>query len=123
MFTFVKEIHTSPYLFSRGTHVFIVKDAYDQHHIFKDLWILASHAISEIHNLQLYIKKVSKVGVEAFRFPHLTPRFIAGDNHVNDTDATRGLVTKLEAARIHCHIVTGPIGDPITSYLLRIECI
>ncbi len=39
-FTFVTEIFNSPYLFSRVTRVFIVKDENGGHHILKDSWML-----------------------------------------------------------------------------------
>ena len=37
-FTIVWEIHSSPYIFGRGTRVYIVKDSLGHFHIFKDSW-------------------------------------------------------------------------------------
>lgn len=122
-FTIVREIHSSPYLFGRGTRVYIVKDTLGHFHIFKDSWIISTHENSEIE----HIKKISSVanaeGLTDIRSRFLRPRFVAGENHVNDTNEPRGLTGTRSLARIRRRIVTGPIGDPITSYRSRVECL
>lgn len=53
----------------------------------------------------------------------LYPRFVAGENRVDDTDEPRGMLHSEAIGRIRRRIVTGPIGDPITSYRSRVECL
>jgi hypothetical protein len=123
VFTIVQEIHSSPYLFGWGTRVYIVKDARGHFHIFKDSWIIATHESSEID----HIKKISSIanaeGSTDNRSRFLRPRFVAGENHVSNTSTPRGYAKILVPARIRRRIVTGPIGDPITSYRSRVECL
>lgn len=121
-FTIITEIYVSPYVFGRGTRVYIVEDRYGRHHILKDSWILSSHFGSEIE----FIKKISDTaqnGGLSERTQVLSPRFVAGDGHVSNTDEGRTLLTSKHTARIRRRIVTGPIGDPITTYRSRVECL
>jgi hypothetical protein len=123
VFTIIQEVHSCPYLFGRGTRVYIVKDTRGHFHIFKDSWILATHESSEID----HIKKISSIanaeGSTDNRSRFLRPRFVAGEDSVNNTSEPRGFVTTRVPARIRRRIVTGPIGDPITSYRSRVECL
>jgi hypothetical protein len=121
-FKIITEIHVSPFLFGRGTRVYIVKDKHGHFHILKDSWILSTHEGSEIE----HIKKISSIAKTVNlddRARTLSPRFVAGDNRVNDTNEPRGFLTAIGPARIRRRIVTGPIGDPITSYRSRLECL
>lgn len=121
-FKIITEIHASPFLFGRGTRVYIVEDKHGHFHILKDSWILSTHEGSEID----HIKRISSMAKTADlndRIRTLCPRFVAGDNHVNDTDEPRGFLKAINPARIRRRIVTGPIGDPITSYRSRVECL
>lgn len=123
-FIIITEIFASPYLFSRGTRVYIVIDKEDgKFHILKDSWILSDHAASEIEN----IKKISHLAATtehlSQRFRALCPRFVAGEDNIYTTDTPRGVLPSNTTSRIRRRIVTGPIGDPITSYRSRVEAL
>lgn len=137
-FDVVKEIHISPVLCSRGTRVYIVKDSYGRYHILKDSWVLLSHAEenSEIEHLKHISTKskenwdksakdkTSSDSAKALRSHLLQPRFVAGDENVADTNTPRHDGIWVEAyPRIRRRTVHGPIGDPITSYRSRVECL
>ncbi|KJA19870.1 hypothetical protein HYPSUDRAFT_143273 [Hypholoma sublateritium FD-334 SS-4] len=122
VFTIITEIYISPYVFGRGTRVYLVRDVRGCFHILKDSWIRSSHSSSEIE----FIKKIAEIVQSEHlgdRAQVLSPRFVAGDEHICNTDDFRHLLTALEPAHIHRRIVTGPIGDPITSYRSRVECL
>lgn len=121
-FTFITEIFDSPYLFSRGTRVFIVKDVNSKHHILKDSWIVATHNVSEIENLKIISARAQDDDVDP-RLRALLPRFIAGDDNVDETSVNRGYLPVKHTHRQRRRIITGPIGDPITSYCSRVECL
>lgn len=121
-FIVITEVYVSPLVFGRGTRVYIVRDQYGCFHILKDSWILSSNKSSEVQ----FIKRISTtVQTEALpqRSQVLCPRFVAGEEHIHDTDEARAILTVCSPARIHRRIVTGPIGDPITSYRSRVECL
>ncbi len=121
-FTIITEIYISPYVFGRGTRVYLVRDVRGCFHVLKDSWIRSSHSSSEID----FVKKIAKIVQSenlGDRAQVLSPRFVAGDEHICNTDHFRTLLTSAEPARIHRRIVTGPIGDPITSYRSRVECL
>lgn len=120
-FTIITKISASPHLFGRGTRVYIVKDQRGRFHILKDSWILASHDFPEIDYIKNISSKVQSEGLDD-RSKYLSPRFVAGENHVNDTNEPKGLCRN-GIARIRRRIVTGPIGDPITTYRSRVECL
>ena len=120
-FTIVAKIFASPHLFGRGTRVYIVKDQQGQLHILKDSWTDASRDFSEIECIKNIASKVQSEGLDE-RSRILSPRFVAGENRVSHTDEPRHLLPK-GVARIRRRVVTGPIGDPITTYRSRIECL
>lgn len=148
-FTVLKAIHISPVLCSRGTRVYIVKDEdKKQYHMLKDSWVLHSHAQenSEIQHLshisaqaktKLLLEltkdqgfshsakeKMSSDSVKALRSYLLRPRYIAGDENVADTNTPRHDGTWVQVyPRVRRRAVYGPIGDPITSYRSRVECL
>ena len=122
VFTIIKKISASEYLFGRGTRVYIVKDQYGQFHILKDSWADASHDISEIDCLKNIASKVQSEGLDE-RSKILCPRFVAGEDHVSDTYEPRGRLRGNDVPRIRRRIVDGPIGDPITTYRSRVECL
>ena len=122
MFTFVTEIFNLPYLFSRGTRVFIVKDENGRHHILKDSWIQVTHDVSEVENLKIISERAQDDDIEP-RLRALLPRFIAGDDNVDETSVNRGYLPVEHTHRQRRRIITGPIGDPITSYCSRVECL
>lgn len=120
-FRIITQIFVSPYLFSRGTRVYIVADDNGQFHILKDSWVLSDHTSSEIDN----IKKISRMVETSPNLPPsfraLCPRFVAGDDKIYCTDDPRNQLSSLCVGRTRRRIVTGPIGDPITSYSSRVE--
>lgn len=122
VFTFVSEIFNSPFLFGRGTRVFIVKDESGSHHVLKDSWILATHNVSEVDNLKKISAAAQSDDVDA-RLRALSPKFIAGDDNVDQTFTNRRMLPTKHTQRQRRRIVTGPIGDPITSYCSRVECL
>ncbi len=91
-------------------------------HVMKDSWILASHTGSEIKFLKRISDAVRNESLSE-RMQVLSPRFVAGEEHIHDTDETRQVLTSQGSARIHRRIITGPIGDPITAYRSRVECL
>ncbi|KJA13142.1 hypothetical protein HYPSUDRAFT_149871 [Hypholoma sublateritium FD-334 SS-4] len=126
-FTIIKAVHISPVLCSRGTRVYVVQDKDGQYHMLKDSWVLLSHAEdnSEIERLQLISENdLSPDSIKAIRSYLLRPRFIAGDESVADTNTPRHNGTWIQAfPRVRRRTVHGPIGDPITSYRSRVECL
>ena len=151
-FQIVKEIYIAPFLSSRGTRTYIVKDQNGRFHVLKDSWPQMGHAADnpEIEHLKTISAKAreklasviaeamttSNSGkgkekmtddpiVSAIRSYLLTPKFIAGDEHVFDTNIPRrgGLVQTAGYPRIRRRVVEGPICNPITSYRSRVECI
>lgn len=121
IFDVITQIFVSPLLFSRGTKVYIVSDADENLHVFKDSWTLSSHMASEID----VIKKISEIAKNSpdvsARFLALCPYFIAGEDGVDRTDLPRGYLPCKFQGRVRHWVVTGPIGDPITRYRSRVE--
>lgn len=121
-FTFVTDIFSSPYLFGRGTHVFIVQDKYYKYYILKDSWILVSHNVSEANNIRLIGEAAQGDDVDP-RLQALLPRLIACDENAGSTSLNRCSLPAKGGERRRRRLVTGPIGDPITSYCSRVECL
>jgi hypothetical protein len=49
------------------------------------------------------------------------PRFIVGEEIGDSTKARRGRLTDTPPDRVHRRVVTGPVGDPLTSFRSREE--
>lgn len=123
LFKIVKELHISPYLFGRGTWVYIVKDARGYFHIFKDFWILNTHKHMEMQIMKLVSDKAKeKLGGQAC-LQYLMTRFVAGEDRVNDTAQHLGHLGLPIVLCVHHRVVSGPVGNPITSYQSCIECL
>lgn len=148
-FTIVKAIHITPVLCSRGTRAYMVQDKNGHYHMLKDSWVYHSHASgnSEVECLKLIDKHsreefaadladedifssilpksdLSADAIRAIRSYLLRPRYVAGDDNIADTNTPRHGGTWVQAfPRIRRRTVHGPIGDPITSYRSRAECI
>jgi|SRR5882762_3231320 len=121
-FQVVKHIHSSLVLFGRGTHVFLVKSEDGRLHILKDAWLLVDHGISEITVLSKIndiLERDSSEDAKTYRSMH--PRFIIGDEIGDSTKARRGRITNTPPDRVHRRVVTGPVGDPLTSFRSREE--
>ena len=121
-FHVVKHIYSSLILFGRGTHVFIVRAKDGRFHILKDAWLLANHGISEITVLSQIndlLNQDSSEDAKTYRSMH--PRFIVGEEIGDSTKARRGRMTDTPPDRVHRRVVTGPVGDPLTSFRSREE--
>lgn len=121
-FVVVKHIHASLVLFGRGTHVFLVRDENGQLHILKDAWILVDHGISEIEvlkHINACLEKDSSKDSQTYRSLH--PRFIVGEEIGDSTTVRRGRLTDPPPERVHRRVVTGPVGDPLSSFRSREE--
>jgi hypothetical protein len=121
-FRVVKHIHSSLILFGRGTHVFLVQAEDGGFHILKDAWLLVDHGISEISVLSSIndvLEKDSSEDAKTYRSMH--PRFIIGEDIGDSTKARRGRLTQPPPDRVHRRVVTGPVGDPLTSFRSREE--
>ncbi|KJA20813.1 hypothetical protein HYPSUDRAFT_141584 [Hypholoma sublateritium FD-334 SS-4] len=121
-FTVIKHIHASLILFGRGTHVFLVRDQDGNHHILKDAWLLKDHGISEVTVLSK-IHDVLKAdnSPEAKKYRMLHSRYIVGEELNDSTSDRRGRMIDKPPTRVHRRVVTGPVGDPLTSFRSRKE--
>ncbi|KJA18733.1 hypothetical protein HYPSUDRAFT_115895, partial [Hypholoma sublateritium FD-334 SS-4] len=118
-FDIVKLIHSSPILYGRGTRVWIVKDNVGKFYILKDSWIISPNSTSEIEMIK-HIEKTINDDPEGFLYKHSCPTYFIGQECVHSTDMIRGRLDK-PATRLQRRIVTGTIGDPITSFRSRAE--
>ena len=118
-FAVVKPLHSSPILYGRGTRVWIVRDRHGSFYVLKDSWIQRSNTASEIEFIK-HIKKVVDEDPDGRFFKHAYPKYYVGQDCVCSTDAIRGLLRK-PPNRIQRRIVTGPIGDPLTSFRSKHE--
>ena len=118
-FAVIKSLHSSPILYGHGTRVWIVKDEHDSFYVLKDLWTQWASTVSEIQFLQ-HIKKVVDEDPDGRFFWHAHPQYYIGQDCVCSTDTVRGLLPKPPTC-LQRQIVTGPIGDPITSFRSKHE--
>lgn len=121
-FNVVKHIHASLILFGRGTHVFLVRDKNGNLHVLKDAWILVDHGISEIDvlkQIKTCLEEDSDENAEKYR--SMPPRFVVGEEIGDSTKTRRGRLAKPPPERVHRRVVTGPVGDPLTSFRSREE--
>jgi hypothetical protein len=122
-FLVVKEIHRPFTLHGRGTRVFIVKgESTGKFFILKDSWILASHEISEIKQL-CKITAVVTENPDNKKLKRICPTIYMGQDLGDRTNRRRGAIPNIPSARIHRRIVSGPVGDPITTFRSRKEFI
>ena len=121
-FKVIKHIYSSLILLGRGTHVFLVQDKDQKFHILKDAWLLADHGISEIDILSSISNTLKNdPGADAQKYRSMHPRFVVGEEIGDSTTARRGRLTKMPPERLHRRVVTGPVGDPLTSFRSREE--
>ncbi|KJA23319.1 hypothetical protein HYPSUDRAFT_201598 [Hypholoma sublateritium FD-334 SS-4] len=118
-FEIVKLLHSSPILYSRGTRVWIVKDEQGQFCVLKDSWILSGRTTSEVQFTR-NIDRAIQEDPDGYLFKHSCPSYVIGQEEVWSTDTIRGVLAK-SPTRIQRRIVTGPIGDPITSFRSKKE--
>ena len=121
-FNVIKHIYSSLILFGRGTHVFLVQDNDGKSHILKDAWLLADHGISEIDILSTISDTLkSDPGINAQKYRSMHPRFVVGEEMGDSTNMRRGRLINMPPERLHRRVVTGPVGDPLTSFRSREE--
>lgn len=80
------------------------------------------HDSCEIDHIQHISQMVQAEGIEPC-LKALSPRFVSGEAHVDNTDECRDLLPSVHTGHICCRVITGPIGDPITSYQSHVECL
>jgi hypothetical protein len=113
-------LHSTAQMTGRTMRVWLVKEG-DRFYVLKDYWILSSHPFSEISTLKK-INDVMKGNPEARKsLRHCYPIFIAGQTLGDSTDLRRIEVPIKPPAREHHRIVTGPVGDPLTSFCSKKE--
>jgi len=121
-FKVIKHIYSSLVLIGRGTHVFLVQDKNGKFHILKDAWLITSHGISEIDTLSSISDTLKNdTSAAAKRYQSMHPRFIVGEEMGDSTDERRGRLANKPPERLHRRVVTGPVGDPLTSFRSREE--
>ena len=121
-FNVIKHIYSSLILFGRGTHVFLVQDKDGNFHILKDAWLLADHGISEINILSSISNTLKNdPSTDAQKYRSMHPRFVVGEEIGDSTNTRRGRLTDMPPERLHRRAVTGPVGDPLTSFRSREE--
>ncbi len=95
--------------------------------ILKDAWLLTDHGLSEIVSLSKIIDTIKTDLSEeaaAYRASGAHPRFEAGYEFRGDsTKVRRGKLPIKPPTRIHRRLVTGAVGDPITSFRSRQELV
>ncbi|KIJ92732.1 hypothetical protein K443DRAFT_66886, partial [Laccaria amethystina LaAM-08-1] len=116
-FNVIKHIYSSLVLFGCGTHIFLVQDKDGKSHILKDAWLLANQGMSEITLLSTISKKLQEdSSPDAQKFQSMHPRFIVGEEIEDSTKKRRGRVSDPPPERLHRRVVTGPVGDTLTSF-------
>ncbi|KAF8342367.1 hypothetical protein F5887DRAFT_887411 [Amanita rubescens] len=119
-FAVVKTLHSSPILYGRGTRVWVVKDEQNNSfYVLKDSWIQQGPR-SEIEFIK-HIEKVVNEQADGNLFKYAHPHYYIGQEEVYDTGKIRSALPKKPPIRVQRRIVTGPIGDPITSFRSRYE--
>ena len=118
-FKVVKELHSSAILYGRGTRVWIVKDEQGRFFVLKDSWTLADKRGSEIEFVQ-NIERIILEDEDGYLFQYNCPTYCIGQELVWTTRTIRSQVEK-RSIRNQRRIVTGPIGDPITSFRSKRE--
>ena len=121
-FKVIKHVYSSLVLFGRGTHIFLVQDEDGKYHILKDAWLLTNQGMSEIDILSSICDKLKKdSSPDAQRFQLMHPRFIVGEEIGDSTTERRGRLADLPPEHLHRRVVTGPVGDTLTSFCSRQE--
>ncbi|KJA21040.1 hypothetical protein HYPSUDRAFT_120945, partial [Hypholoma sublateritium FD-334 SS-4] len=119
-FAVVKLIHNSPVLFGRGTRVWIVRDKLGLFYVLKDSWINQQDQVSEI-DLIKHVEKYLKEDEDGYLFQHSFPQYYIGQEVVHSTNTVHGFPIDSPGTRSQRRIVTGAIGDPITSFRSKKE--
>jgi len=112
-------LHNATQLAGRATRAWLVKED-SQFYVLKDSWVLCSHPCSEIKTLRK-INDTMKSSQEQEYLKHCYPILVAGQDLGDSTEIRRPVVTSLDSPRTHRRIVTGPVGDPLTSFRSKRE--
>jgi hypothetical protein len=116
-FNVIKHIYSSLVLFGRGTHIFLVQDKDGNSHILKDAWLLANQGMSEIDILSSISDKLqTDSSPDAQKLQLMHSRFIVGEEIGDSTKKRRGRLPDSPPERLHRRVVTGPVGDTLTSF-------
>ncbi|KAF8814444.1 hypothetical protein BYT27DRAFT_7219833 [Phlegmacium glaucopus] len=123
-FNVIKHIYASLVLFGRSTHIFLVQDKDGNSHILKDAWLLANEGMSEIDILSSISNKLrTNLSPDAQKFQLMHSRFIVGEEIGDSTKKQRGRLPDSPPEHLHRRVVTGPVGDTLTSFHSREEFI
>ncbi|EDR08797.1 uncharacterized protein LACBIDRAFT_296227 [Laccaria bicolor S238N-H82] len=123
-FSVIKHIYSSTTLFGRGTHTFLVRDKDGNSHILKDAWLIANQGMSEIDILSSISDKLrADLSPDAQKFHSIHPRFIVGEEIGDSTQKQRGRLPDPPLEHLHRRVVTGPVGDTLTSFRSREELV
>lgn len=113
-------LHNATQLAGRATRAWLVKED-SQFYVLKDSWVLCSHPCSEIETLKK-INNTMKSSQEHEYLKHCYPILVAGQDLGDSTDIRRPEASSdSPAPRTHRRIVTGPVGDPLTSFRSKRE--
>lgn len=111
-------LHNATQLAGRATRAWLVKED-SQFYVLKDSWVLCSHPCSEIETLRK-INDTMKSSQEQEYLKHCYPILVAGQD-LGDSTEIRRPIASLDSSRTHRRIVTGPVGDPLTSFRSKRE--
>ncbi|KAG6823254.1 hypothetical protein H0H92_010853, partial [Tricholoma furcatifolium] len=121
-FSVVRLIHNADSLMSRGTRVWIVSER-NRFYALKDAWA-SEGTVSEALHLK-HLQKVYENHLDAAtkaKVEHTFPRLVLHQEWPeDDTGKRRFLLNGNFTIREHRRIVTGPVGDPITSFCSKVE--
>ncbi|KJA14667.1 hypothetical protein HYPSUDRAFT_208538 [Hypholoma sublateritium FD-334 SS-4] len=117
----VMSIDVTGFLEDTGVVVtlWIVRDEQGRFFVLKDSWTLANRSVSEVDFIQ-HITRAIQDDPDGYLFKYICPRYHIGQEKVWSTETIRGQLDK-GPVRIQRRIVTGPIGDPITSFRSKRE--
>jgi hypothetical protein len=121
-YSVVKLLHSSPTLFGRGTRVWICRDEFGRFFILKDSWLLTEKTSDSEINFINSIEDIVKTTEYGYLFQHCNPKLELGQEVVSTTKVIRGPFST-SSSRTQRRIVTGPIGDPLTSFRSKHELI
>ena len=114
-FAIIKLLHSSPILYGHGTWVWIVKDKQGSFFVLKDSWIQQASKALEIQLIR-HIEKIVGEDPDGPFFKHAHQQYYIGQESICITDTIRGLLPDKPLMHVQRRIITGPIGDPITSF-------
>ena len=113
-------LHNATQLAGRATWAWLVKED-SQFYVLKDSWVLFSHPCSEIETLKK-INNTMKSSQEHKYLKHCYPILVAAQDLGDSTDIHRPEASSNSPPPwTHCRIVTGPVGNLLTSFQSKRE--